>query len=85
MKRTRIRATPTNINYPKGGVSCSGDFFILTESATLRNCTYAVNPPLRQTVIIKPNIQPSTEKTDNFKHKMKRITKPSFFHEYNYC
>lgn len=73
MRWTRVSATITNINYPKVGVSCSADFFMLTESATLRNCICAVNPPLRQNVIIKPNIQPSIEKTDNFKHKMKRI------------
>lgn len=44
---TRQRKTPYNSTYPKGGVSCSADSFVVTESSVLRMKFSAKNPALR--------------------------------------
>jgi hypothetical protein len=41
------RKTPYNSTYPKGGVSCSADTFVVAESSVLRMKFSGKNPALR--------------------------------------
>jgi hypothetical protein len=44
---TKERKTPYNSTYPKGGVSCFADSFVIAESSVLRMKFSAKNPALR--------------------------------------
>ncbi|MDI1235397.1 MAG: hypothetical protein PSX81_14040 [bacterium] len=57
MTETKRRNSPAhNSTYPKGGVSCSADTFVVTESAVLRIKFSGKNPALR--VAAKRYLQP---------------------------
>ena len=43
-----VRKAAHNSTYPKGGVSCSKDSFVVGSSVVLRLNICAKNPPLRQ-------------------------------------
>jgi len=42
-----MRSTAHNSSYPKGGVSCSADSFVVAESSVLRMNICGKNPALR--------------------------------------
>ena len=46
-KRTEIESRPHNSTYPKGGVSCFEDTFVVAESSVLRMKFSGKNPALR--------------------------------------